>query len=236
MDLRTRRKRKLLFLEQVGTAGPWTSGGTETEDSPPGPPPGEERRCSRRLLRKSKFQHLRVAHVRAASSTSWTTWGLAGTRRTPLSCERLDAPAKVSIWPGAEQLWRTQEGAHEDRQTEAWPRGERWMVHHAGAGVLDRLGLLLYRRELLGKVLDGVAEQPCLGDGVSRKCALSTSFIATRFSQRWRSWTTMVDIAFPRDRAVTFVARRVKSVAVRSSCINPGSVLPSCTCLSALAW
>ncbi len=41
MDLRTRRKRKLLFLEKVGTAGPWISGGTETEDSPPGPPPGE---------------------------------------------------------------------------------------------------------------------------------------------------------------------------------------------------
>ncbi len=41
MDLRTRRKRKLLFLEKVGTAGPWTSGRTETEDSPPGPPPGE---------------------------------------------------------------------------------------------------------------------------------------------------------------------------------------------------
>ncbi len=57
--------------------------------------------------------------------------------------------------------------------------------------------------------------------GASRKRALSTSFISTRLSQRWRSWTTMVDIAFPRDRAVTFVARRAKSVAVRSSCINP---------------
>ncbi len=54
---------------------------------------GKERRCSRRLLRKSKFQHLRVARVRAASSTSWTTWGLTGTRGAPLSCERLDAPA-----------------------------------------------------------------------------------------------------------------------------------------------
>ncbi len=41
---------------------------------------GKERRCSRRLLRKSKLQHLRVARIRAASSTSWTTWGLAGTR------------------------------------------------------------------------------------------------------------------------------------------------------------
>ncbi len=91
--------------------------------------------------------------------------------------------------------------------------------------VLDLLGLLLYRRELLGKALDGVA-------GASRKRALSTYFISARLSQRWRSWTTMVDIAFPRDHAVTFVARRVKSVAVRSSCINPGSVLPSCTCFS----
>ncbi len=36
--------------------------------------------------------------------------------------------------PGAEQLWRTQEGTHGDGQTEAWPRGQRWMVHHAGAG------------------------------------------------------------------------------------------------------
>ncbi len=48
--------------------------------------------------------------------------------------------------------------------------------------------------------------------GALRKCALSTSFISTRLSQRWRSWTTMVDIAFPRDRTVTFGARRVKSV------------------------
>ncbi len=34
-----------------------------------------------------------------------------------------------------------------------------------GQDVLDRLGLLLYRRELLRKALDGVAEQPCLRDG-----------------------------------------------------------------------
>ncbi len=34
-----------------------------------------------------------------------------------------------------------------------------------GQDVLDRLGLLLYRRELLGKALNGVAEQPRLGDG-----------------------------------------------------------------------
>ncbi len=116
--------------------GPWTSGGTETKRNRkillPALHRGKERRCSCRLLRKSKLQHLRVARVRAASSTSWTTWGLARTWGVPLSCERLNAPAYVSIWPGAEQLWRTQEGAHGDRQTEAWPRGQRWMVHHAG--------------------------------------------------------------------------------------------------------
>ncbi len=72
--------------------------------------------------------------------------------------------------------------------------------------------------------------------GASRKRAMSTSFISARLSQICRSWTTMVDIAFPRERNVTFVVRRAKSVAVRSSCINPGSVLLSCTCLSALAW
>ncbi len=40
----------------------------------------------------------------------------------------------MSNQPGAEQLCRIQEGAHDDGQTEAWPRGQRWSVHHAGAG------------------------------------------------------------------------------------------------------
>ncbi len=71
--------------------------------------------------------------------------------------EQKHAPAYVSIRPGAEQLWRTQEGAHGDGQTE---------------DVLDRLGLLLYRRELLGEALDGVAEQPSLGDGGVEKACL----------------------------------------------------------------
>ncbi len=188
---------------------------------------GKERRCSRRLLRKSKLQHLRVARVRAASSTSWTTWGLAGTRGAPLSCERLNAPAYVSIRPGAERLWRTQEGAHGDGQTEAWPRGQRWMVHHAGAGCagLPR-SAAVPPRNCWTKPSTVSPNSPPWEMGASRKLALSTSFISARLSQRWRSWTTMVDIAFPRDRAVTFVARRAKSVTMRSSCINPGSVLP----------
>ncbi len=37
------------------------------------------------------------------------------------------------------------------------------------------------------------------------------------------SWTTRVDIARPRDRAITFVARGAKSGAVRSSFRTSGS-------------
>ncbi len=44
--------------------------------------------------------------------------------------------------------------------------------------------------------------------------------MSTRHSQRWRSWTTSVDIARPRDRALTFVARGARSGAVRSSSQN----------------
>ncbi len=62
--------------------------------------------------------------------------------------------------------------------------------------------------------------------GASRKRALSTSFISTRLSQRWRSWTTMVDITFQRDRTVIFGARRAKSVAVRSPASTPGRYYP----------
>ncbi len=68
----------------------------------------------------------------------------------------------------------------------------------------------------------------------SRKHALLISFISARLSQRWHSWATMVDIAFP--KAMTFVARRANSVAVRSSCITPGLELPLCICLSTLTW
>ncbi len=65
--------------------------------------------------------------------------------------------------------------------------------------------------------------RPVWDTGAFRNRALSTSFMSARHSQRWRSWTTMVDIARPRDRAVTFVARSARSVAVRSSLRTPGS-------------
>ncbi len=58
--------------------------------------------------------------------------------------------------------------------------------------------------------------------GASRKRTLSASLISARLSHSWRFWATSADIALPRDRALTFVDWRAKSVAERSSCINPG--------------
>ncbi len=166
------------------------TGGTERKILLPALHRGKERRCSRHLLRKSKFQHLRVACVRAASSTSWMTWGLAGTRGAPFSCERLDVPAKVSIRPGAEQLWRTQEGAHGDGQTEAWPRGQRWMVHHSGSP----------RSAAVPPRTAGQSPRRCRWTALpgrwdaSRKRALSTSFISASLNHQPRVGTTLVHL------------------------------------------
>lgn len=68
-------------------------------------------------------------------------------------------------------------------------------------------------------------KRPAWEIGKSRNRYLSASRISARFSQRWRSCTTSVDIVWPREHTVTFVARRARYVAVRSSCICPGLAL-----------
>ncbi len=92
---------------------------------------------------------------------------LSGRYRGRLEHRERRAPARGStrrpmIQHGAEQLWRTQEGAHGDKQTGACSAAERCIT--PGQDVLYSLGLLLYCRELLGTVLDSVAEQSSLGD------------------------------------------------------------------------
>ncbi len=91
--------RRLCFLRHPHRT-PWVPNGPAVEQNKtkhrillPVLHRGKERRCSRHLLRKSKLQHLWIARVRATSSNSWTTCGLAGTRGVPLSCERLDVLA-----------------------------------------------------------------------------------------------------------------------------------------------
>ncbi len=89
--------------------------------------------------------------------------------------------------------------------------------------VLDRLSLLLCSRELLGHVNGCVADEASLGYRNLKEPNFVGVPMSTRHSQRWCSWTTSVDIARPRDRAITFVTCGARSGAVRSSFRTSGS-------------
>ncbi len=235
MDLSNRRKRKLLFLWESGYRH-WTSSGTE-------------RKWNKRFSSRPSTG----GRSGAVLAVSW--------ERANSNICRFPASGLLRWLPGRLGAWLERGGRPPARGSTRWPRC-RFSLGRSSSGGCPRRradwGLAP------GAAVDGASRwgrtcwitsvccctaencwakpstvspnNPAWEMGASRKRALSTSFISTRLSQRWRSWTTMVDIAFPRDRTVTFIARRAKSVAVRSSCINPRSVLPSCTCLSALAW
>ncbi len=64
----------------------------------------------------------------------------------------------------------------------------------------------------------------------SRKLTLSTSLLSARLSHRRRSWTTSVDIAFPRDCAVTCEVSRQAQFLLQP---RVGTTLVH---LNALAW
>ncbi len=110
-------------------------------DSPPALLRGKEWRCPRHLLRSSSFPHLRVACVRAALSPLWTISGPAGHRgrRAPVR----GSTRRPTIQHGAEQLWRTQEGAHGDKQTGSCSTAERCIT--PGQDVLPRSASVLPR-------------------------------------------------------------------------------------------
>ncbi len=101
--------------------------------------------------------------------------------------------------------------------------------------VLDRLSLLLCSRELLGHVTGCVGEEASLGYRNLEEPNFVYVLMSTRHSQKWRSWTTSVDIARPRDRAIPFVARGARSGPVRSSFRTSGSWPPPCMSLSAFS-
>ncbi len=134
----------------------------ETEDSPPGPPPGEgaalfspspekeQTPTSPGCPRQGRFvDFLDNSPARGSTRRPMCRFGLGrsgsgGRRRAPTATGRLR--------PG--------------------PGGSGGWCITPGQDVLDRLSLLLYRRELLGEALDGVAEQPSLGDGGVEKACL----------------------------------------------------------------
>ncbi len=196
---------------------PLASGPTaeQKQDTPPGPPPGEgevqspspNEQSPPSLGRPSQgLLHLRLPPGLAGA---WTGWASC-LRPAPRRCLVKGCCGSVGVKVAAG-------GAHSDEQAEGCSRGgsSRFPPAH---DVSEGLSLLLCCRELLGKLSTASPKRPVCDTGAFRNCTFSCSFMSARHSQRWRSWTTSVDIARPRDCAVTFVTRSARSVAARSSC------------------
>ncbi len=219
------------FIENVGTRNR-----KETKDSPPGPPPGEgvmqtpspEEQILPPLGRLSQGRlPLRLPPGLAGA---WTGWAFP---LRPAAC-RLGGGCCLD-WAGAEAA----AGGRPWRRADGGAAADDWV--EAAAGRRGRMCLIASvcfcaTENCWAKFSTASPKRPAWQTGALRNRTLSGSCISARFSHRWCSWTTKVDIARPREHAVTFAARRVRSVAVRSSCITPGSELPSCSSLSALAW
>ncbi len=193
----------------------------ETKDSPPGPPPGEgvvrspspEEQTSPTLGRPSQGRLLR--RLPPGLAGAWTG-GAAALRPAPRRCLAGGCCAGAGAAAGGRPRRRV------DRGTAA---GGRVEAAAARRGRMCRIASVSFcaAENCWAKFSTASPNRPVWDTGAFRNCALSTSFMSARHSQRWRSWTTMVDIARPRDRAVTFVARSKRSVAVRSSLRTPGS-------------
>ncbi len=155
---------------------------------------GKERRCSRRLLRKSKFQHLWVARVRAALSTSWTTWGLAGTRggrRSPARGSTRRPRYRFGLgWSSSGGRRRAPTATGRLRPGPGGSGG--WCITPEQVCWIASV-CCCTAENCWAKPSTVSPNSPAWEMGASRKRALSTSFISTRLSQRWRSWTTMVE-------------------------------------------
>ncbi len=102
------------FFEKVGTAGPWTSGGTETKRNRRFPSwPSTGGRSGAVLAVSWERANSNISGLPASGPLRQLPGRLGawlGRRGALLSCKRLDAPAYVSIRPGAEQLWRAAHG------------------------------------------------------------------------------------------------------------------------------
>ncbi len=145
-------------------------------DSPPALLRGKEWRCPRHLLKSSSLLHLWVARVRVALLPPWTISGPAGTRGVPRSRERLDSAGlgDDSAWEGAAL------GGHRRVPMATSRLGLALWRSGASCRGKMRLGLLQYCRNLLGTVLDSVAEQTSLGDESVEK----TYFVSVASSKR----------------------------------------------------
>ncbi len=210
--------RKLLFYDVLGTAGCWASGGTETnetKDSPPGPPPGEG------------VAQSPSPDEQSPPSPGRPSQGLLHLRLPPGLVGGLDGLGVLSATgsttlPGGRLLRGSGSRGGRGRRWAPTATSRLRGCSRGGSSrfplahdVLNHLSLLLC---CWAKLSTASPKRPVCGTGAFRNCTFSCSFMSARHSQRWRSWTTSVDIARPRDCAVTFVARSARSVAARSSC------------------
>ncbi len=235
--LETQRLRKLLLKFWVPlAAGPAAEQKqNETKDSPPGPPPGEgvvrspspDEQFPPSLGRPSQgLLHLRLPPGLAGAWTGWASclWPAPRCRTVEGCCRGVGVGAATGGRPRRRAGWGAAAGVE------------------AAAGFLRRMMCLIASvcfcaaENCWAQLSTASPKRPVCDTGAFRNCTFSCSFISVRHSQRWRSWTTSVDIARPRDCAVTFVARSARSVAARSSCRTARSCPPSCRFLSALAW
>ncbi len=117
-------------------------------------------------------------------------------------------------------------------------RGRGWLMHTSRYELLKCSWLRFSSPELIDDRVYHVAEnKPEPEIGTSRRKAFSFSLISMRFYHRWRSAITKPAILCPTGRAVCFVARRAKSVALQSSLtalrVTPS---PSSISFSTSAW
>ncbi len=197
----------------------------ETKDSPPGPPPGEgvvrspspDEQFSPSLGRPSQgLLHLRLPPGLAGAWTGWASclWPAPRRRTVKGCCRGVGAGAATGGRPRRRAGWGAAAGVE------------------AAAGFLQRMMCLIASvcfcaaENCWAQLSTASPKRPVCDTGAFRNCTFSCSFMSVRHSQRWRSWTTSVDIARPRDCAVTFVARSARSVAARGPSQHAAHVEP----------
>ncbi len=225
------------FIDVLGTAGCWASGGTKTK--------------------WNKRFYTRPSSGGGSGVVTISRWAVSSISGSPVSgplapaltarfgggLDRLGlrpAPRHCLVEGGCAGA-----GAGAGAAAEGCPRRRAGWGAAAGveaAGFLRRMMCLIASvcfcaaENCWAKLSTVSLKRPVCDTGAFRNRTFSCSFMSARHSQRWRSWTTSVDIARPRDCAVTFVARSARSIAARSSCRTVRSWPPLCRSFRALAW
>ncbi len=194
------------FFENVGTAGlQGARGGTKTKgnkrfstrpSSGEGVvrPPSPEEQMLPSLGRPS--QGRLPLCLPPGLAGAWMGWAFP---LRPAAC-RLGGGCCLG-WAGTEAAT----GGHPRRQADGGTATDVWVKAAAGCwGRMCSIASVCFcaAENCWAKFSTTSPKRPAWQTGELRNRTLSGSHISARFSQRWRSWTTKVDIARPRERAV----------------------------------